>query len=433
MGRARSLSANLDMAYAVGVLTGADNWDLAWAWLRDAHQKHTNAYLVEQSGRSILEEWEDEARGGESICERAARYTGKAAEGAHKNRLLLGTSYTNRADKRGTMEYARFADFPREVVWHIFTLAARSSTSACKTLCLVNSWCYRLLLPYLFTTAVLPGSASVDKFLSMVSLHAKLNGHKTAASLDHGALRRMLRRPFDSVRNLWMLQSHSRVWEMMALCYNAEHVAMDQTSFRLLICETTAFHSWIQIQEHQPLVGRRDRPLQILIVDANILWNKDILCARKEGYESPPAIDITHIRLAARGSMLYSDRMLDISPFPRLTHFAIPLHLRDGPFFRARLKAQRAALTRLLDNSTLQMLVCILVDSPDRGVAWEWIRGIRKKYTNAYLVQSSGCPGGGLQDEWESEVRGGESVWEKAVKYTQKLMGAGCSVGTGSV
>ncbi|KAF4586466.1 hypothetical protein EYR38_010742 [Pleurotus pulmonarius] len=92
MGGARSLSANLDNAYTVGILTDADDWDLAWAWLRDAHQKHTNAYLVEQSGRGILVEWEDEARGGESICERAAKYTGQAAED-FEFELLLAIMY----------------------------------------------------------------------------------------------------------------------------------------------------------------------------------------------------------------------------------------------------------------------------------------------------------------------------------------------------
>ncbi len=65
----------------VGILTGADDRDLAWAWLRDARQKHANAYLVEQSGRSIREEWEDEARlGAESIWEREAEYTEKVVE-----------------------------------------------------------------------------------------------------------------------------------------------------------------------------------------------------------------------------------------------------------------------------------------------------------------------------------------------------------------
>lgn len=323
------------------------------------------------------------------------------------------------------MEDARFADFPREVVWHIFTLAAQSSTSTCKTMCLVNSWCYRLLIPNLFTTAILPESVSVDKFLSM-SLHAKLDGDKTGTSLNQGVFQWKPQRPAESVRNLWMLQSHNRVWEMMALCCNAEHVAMDQNSFRLLICETAAFRSWLQVQEHQLMVGRRERPLQLLIVDTNTLWNKDILRACRQGYESLPAIDVTHIRLASRSSMLYSDRMLDTAPFPRLTHFAIPVYLRDGSFFRARLETQWAALTRLLDNSKLQMLVCILVHSSDRDLAWYWIRDIRRKYTNAYLVESSGCSGCSLREEWEHEVGGGESVWERAIKYTRKVMEVEC-------
>ncbi|KAF9489880.1 hypothetical protein BDN71DRAFT_1511742 [Pleurotus eryngii] len=325
------------------------------------------------------------------------------------------------------MEDAKFADFPREVVWHIFTLAAQSSTSTCKILCLVNSWCYRLLIQYLFTTAILPDSVSIDKFLSVVSPHAKLDGDKTITSLSQGAFQWKPHQPSESVRNLWMLRSHSRIWKMMALCCNAEHIAMEQDSFRLLIGDTPAFRSWLQMPEYQPLIGRRDRPLQMLVVDADTLWNKDILGARKQGHESLPAIDITHICLAAQGSMLYNNRMLNTSHFPRLTHFAIPLYLCGGTFFRARLETQRVALTRLLDNSTLQMLVCILVHSSDKDLAWEWVRDMRRKYTSAYLVEPSGC---GLQEEWENEVRGGETVWERATKYTQKVMEAGSPVNT---
>ncbi|KDQ24095.1 hypothetical protein PLEOSDRAFT_161927 [Pleurotus ostreatus PC15] len=325
------------------------------------------------------------------------------------------------------MEDAKFPDFPREVVWHIFTLAAQSSTSTCKTLCLVNSWCYRLLIPYLFATTILPESASVDKFLAMASPHANSEGDKTVTSLTQGALQWKSQQPSESVKNLWMLHSETRVWKMMALCCNVEHIAMEQNSFQLLICDTPAFRSWLQMQEHQPPIRRRNCPLQMLVIDANTLWNKDILGGRKQRHESLPAIDITHIRLAAQCSMLYNDRMLDTTRFPRLTHFAIPLYLCGGTFFRARLETQRVALTRLLDNSTLQMLVCILVRSSDRDLAWEWIRDMRKRYTNAYLVEPSGC---GLQKEWEREVRGGESVWERAIKYTQEVMETGHSICT---
>lgn len=150
-------------------------------------------------------------------------------------------------------------------------------------------------------------------------------------------------------------------------------------------------------------------------------WNNDIVRAFEQGFESLPASDITHIHLAARGAMIYHDRMLRISPFSRLTHFAIPLYFHDlYDDLGARLEQQRVALARLLQNSTLQMLVCIPARAQDQDLAWEWLREVRRNYSNAYLVEPTGRD---LREEWEDEVRGSESIWERAIKYTQEVGG----------
>lgn len=44
-----------------------------------------------------------------------------------------------------------------------------------------------------------------------------------------------------------------------------------------------------------------------------------------------------------------------------------------------------------------------------------------RNYSNAYLVEPAGR---NLREEWEDEVRGGENIWERAIKYTQKVVRA---------
>ncbi len=76
-------------------------------------------------------------------------------------------------------------ELPRELVAEIVKCAAQASPTACKTLCLVNSWCYLLALPYFFNTVILPTSASGILFTTMLSLRAELrNENETPVTQD---------------------------------------------------------------------------------------------------------------------------------------------------------------------------------------------------------------------------------------------------------
>ncbi len=217
-----------------------------------------------------------------------------------------------------------------------------------------------------------------------------------------------------------------RVYDLMKCCCNVEHVAMDQVTLQWFLGESS-----LRALYGSPSAGKRNQPLRALIIDVDTSCNSDLVVSKGHGFESPPAGDITHLRLAARGPMLYTERILNISPFPRLTHLAISLYLhvsRDRAIqLRVSLERQQAALEHLLQNPALEMVVCVLARSEDRDLAWGWHRDVRRKYGNAYLVESTGSE---LREEWEDEVRGGESIWERAVEYTQKVAEAGCGAQT---
>ena len=75
----------------------------------------------------------------------------------------------------------------------------------------------------------------------------------------------------------------------------------------------------------------------------------------------------------------------------------------------------------MLTLPSLTMLVIVLsVQAAQRG-HWKrlgrWVRKTREMDGRVYIVEE-GRPDD-LQEEWEDELRGGESIWDKAVRYTR--------------
>ncbi|KAJ8690247.1 hypothetical protein PTI98_011696 [Pleurotus ostreatus] len=301
------------------------------------------------------------------------------------------------------MENNPFMKFPPEVVWHIFEHAARSSTSTCKTLCLVNSWCRQLVLPYLFSTVILPTEAAVKDFRSMIFLQANPNDDPTATRVSQ-RLRLPDFAPSEHVQNLWMEEAHSGVQKVMESCYNAEHVAMDQESF-LHLMYMPLVRSYFTPEPSRP---ERSHPLQVVVIDSDSRWNRASRQGRLQGLLST---GLSHIRLAS--PMARDSDALDIAPFPQLTHFAMPLS--------SCLAQDPDVVSRLLQNPTLKMVVCVISGANERELARVWCRDVRRGCTNAYLVESSGLD---LQEQWEAEVRGGKTIWEKALEYTRRVLEA---------
>jgi hypothetical protein len=65
------------------------------------------------------------------------------------------------------------------------------------------------------------------------------------------------------------------------------------------------------------------------------------------------------------------------------------------------------------------MLVVVIVKDVVQGVdreeLEEWVRGVRKTDRRLYVLEGHSLH---FRDEWEEEMRGGESIWERAIRYT---------------
>ncbi|KAF8876144.1 hypothetical protein BD779DRAFT_173617 [Infundibulicybe gibba] len=124
---------------------------------------------------------------------------------------------------------------------------------------------------------------------------------------------------------------------------------------------------------------------------------------------------ITHLRLedpADLNEIMHGDYV------PRMTHLAVPCGLdyfaEEHPGF----------LRDVIEGTPVEVLVLVLShdhlpEDKCRNVEDSVCRARDEGVTGVYAVRSLY---GELEEEWDAEVRGGATIWERAVKYTQWLM-----------
>jgi hypothetical protein len=126
--------------------------------------------------------------------------------------------------------------------------------------------------------------------------------------------------------------------------------------------------------------------------------------------KSPIFDQITHIRITVtlHGPLLL--KRLEL--FGRLSHVSVPYYFGGQHYIKN--------LHGFLRLRALTMLVVTMSDGVARKGYWKklerWVREVRETDGRVYLVD--GCRPGGCREEWEDEVRGGESIWDRAVRYT---------------
>jgi len=98
--------------------------------------------------------------------------------------------------------------------------------------------------------------------------------------------------------------------------------------------------------------------------------------------------------------------------FGRLSHVSVPYYF-GGQHYLKELRC-------FLSLRALTMLVVAIGDAVVRKGYWKklgrWVREVRETDGRVYLVE--GCRSGGFREEWEDKVRGKESIWDRAVRYT---------------
>jgi hypothetical protein len=130
------------------------------------------------------------------------------------------------------------------------------------------------------------------------------------------------------------------------------------------------------------------------------------------GRKTPIFDRITHICITNVSS--YGTAIHGLDQFSRLSHVSLPYCLRSQHDTRD--------LYDFLELQSLKMLVIALdVDVVLKG-HWKklgrWVRKARETDGRVYLVECGGMSV--FREEWNNEVRGGESIWDRAVRYTDE-------------
>jgi hypothetical protein len=292
---------------------------------------------------------------------------------------------------------------PVELVQRIFHLAAASSRHSCLSICLVASWGRHIALPYLFHTIVIEDIFSFSKFEKNIANPAHLPASFSCL-------------PASVVNGVWMENDgrghYDQILTVMEACDNITHFAMQTGFFHSLVCSSSP-----RVDSHigEKIISRRalarNQDLRLTILGAEHSSSSWVLRKYHEDdlmNKSPIFNMVTHLRLTAIS--LYKPN-IRLDHFSHLSHFAVPYY--DDSYHDAR------HLQPLLELESLKMLVISVPNEVNGGVQWKgldkWVRKVREMDDRVYLVGRSSIF---LRDEWESEMRGGESIWERAVQFT---------------
>ena len=274
-----------------------------------------------------------------------------------------------------------FHRLPIELVNRILNIAASSSRHSCLDICLVASWARRIARPHLFHTVVITGNGfrKIESF-KIHAVKPLFPPATTDSQLTAGSL----------VNGLWT-NSHEfyDLSSVFKVCDNLVHLALDNQSFAWL-CEATASVS-------------RNKNLHVHVMNSSIT------------YSAKPIPDqITHLRITTMDS---NSVLTHLDNFRHLTHFSLSVTYCLGGMHNAR---ELARLLKLPSHKLMMLVVALSFQVAQRG-HWKelgrWVRKTREMDGRVYIVEE--CRPDDLQEEWEDELRGGESIWDKAVRYTR--------------
>ncbi|KAF8879056.1 hypothetical protein BD779DRAFT_1552902, partial [Infundibulicybe gibba] len=122
---------------------------------------------------------------------------------------------------------------------------------------------------------------------------------------------------------------------------------------------------------------------------------------------------ITHLRL---GNVFCLRSGVPISQMPRLTHLAVPCRCAEEEILSDKM------FNTFTDTSKLEIFVLVIIHGyveKKRRVVEDWVCKSRKKEQRIYTVREIYS---NIELEWDAEVRGGATIWERAIDHTQRLM-----------
>jgi hypothetical protein len=265
-----------------------------------------------------------------------------------------------------------------------------------------------IALPHLFRTIVIKDILSYSKFEKNIANPPYLPASFSCL-------------PASVINGVWMEDdgcgNYHQILTVMEACDNNTHLAMQTGFFHSLVRSSSPrvdLHNGEKRISCRVLARNQDLRLTILGAEhGSFSWalreyHEDDLMNR-----SPIFNMVTHIRLTAISSYQPNSRL---DHFGRLSHFAVPYY--DDSYHDAR------HLQPLLGLESLKMLVISVPNEVNGEVQWKgldkWVRKTREMDDRVYLVGRLSIF---LRDEWESEMRGGECIWERAVQFTNEWEG----------
>jgi hypothetical protein len=292
-----------------------------------------------------------------------------------------------------------FARLPIELVNMIFAMAAQSSRHTCLDICLVASWARQIALPHLFRTLV-----TKDRGVKFNKYLANLQYVPINTNINPPAL----------VKNVWMpLQDQGAtdsVIDVFENCHNIKHMALTIGCFFKLICATTSDYILGSVKKVTTRPARaNDRDLHLTVLGANTFnwafhgyWQADV------SLRSPLFDRITHIRVETASGYQTRHKLYH---FSRLSHLSVPYY--------NSIQHKAEELDEFLELRYLEMFVVAGVRRPLYQAHWKrleaWVWAKRQRDKRVFFVE---IPAIDIEAEWEAEMMGGESIWDKALRYT---------------
>ncbi|KAF8885620.1 hypothetical protein BD779DRAFT_1471528 [Infundibulicybe gibba] len=274
---------------------------------------------------------------------------------------------------------------PLEILPIIFLQAAESSTSSCRALCVVSSWVRHLALPILYRTVFIDRT-KCDAFAQSIALNSLTCSPSPAF------------RPADALRHLWVAFGSKALKSIVSCCENITHLAISPQDLVGLI----------DLTPEAAGVHTRMGDLQVVLIPN---------CSYCPSFGRPVRTNplltrITHLHLE---DPLRAAPWQLVAGMPRLTHLAIPWGYDEIP----------NRMPNKISNTSVKVLVIVLthVNKSECQVVEDWVCELREEKMRVYAVRQHS-----QLEEWDTEVRGGTPIWERAAEYTQLLMNRTCHV-----
>ncbi|RDB20343.1 hypothetical protein Hypma_012598 [Hypsizygus marmoreus] len=284
----------------------------------------------------------------------------------------------------------RKVEIPPELVHEIFRYAAQISTPFCLTLCRVSSWTHELALPHLYSTAIIKNHQQNSQFIACLQRS------------PFTSIRQSDFEPALAVRDLWVEAVSDIIVDIFKACDNLKHIALHADNLLWLVHSSTPGQARTRRLADEHISRKQD--LEITVVKGN-----DWALSRYENSQDQSLTSTLFgkiTRLRARHVGDYAQH-LNISHYTRLTHLAIPFYL---PFH------DLLELDRIMEHPSLEALVIVIIADlildNDLVRLQEWYLEKEKvqRSLKLSLVTSNSDR---LQEEWEAEVRGGRSLWDR--------------------